>query len=400
MIKPTIPANEQARLKELESYNILDTLSEEDYDNLTSIASAICGTKIALISLIDKDRQWFKSHHGLNATETPREQAFCAHAIHHPKEIMMVEDARTDERFHDNPLVIGDPHVIFYAGMPLVTENGHALGTLCVIDDKPKVLNQGQIDALKSLSKQVIHLLELRKKKIELEGAFARIEKKNQELEQFAFTVAHDLKSPLNVIIGLSDLFMLKYKMQLDADGLKIMDTIKGSTTKLAEFIAELLEYSRLEKVLGEEKIEVKTAQLQLYLSSLFLADKSCRLTFINKVESIVVNKTALEQTFVNLITNAVKYNDKAIAEVEVGMSEDKGFYSFYVKDNGPGITPANQERIFRIFETSGTVDRYGKKGHGIGLATVKKIVEQQGGDLHVESAPGSGSCFFFTLKK
>ncbi len=400
MIKPSLPVNEQARLEELQSFNILDTLSEEDYDNLTSIASSICGTKIALISLIDKDRQWFKSHHGLNATETPRELAFCAHAIHQPKEIMMVEDARTDERFHDNPLVIGDPHVIFYAGMPLVTENGHALGTLCVIDDKPKVLNQGQIDALKSLSKQVIHLLELRKKKRELEAAFTRIEKKNQELEQFAFTVAHDLKSPLNVIIGLSDLFMLKYKTQLDADCLKIMDTIKGSTTKLAEFIAELLEYSRLEKVLGEEKIEVKTAQLQVYLSSLFLSDKSCRLTFVNKVESIVVNKTALEQTFVNLITNAVKYNDKALAEVEVGMSEDKDFYSFYVKDNGPGITPANQERIFRIFETSGTVDRYGKKGHGIGLATVKKIVEQQGGDLHVKSAPGSGSCFFFTLKK
>lgn len=400
MIKPSLPVNEQARLEELQSFNILDTLSEEDYNNLTSIASSICGTKIALISLIDKDRQWFKSHHGLNATETPRELAFCAHAIHQPKEIMMVEDARTDERFHDNPLVIGDPHVIFYAGMPLVTENGHALGTLCVIDDKPKVLNQGQIDALKSLSKQVIHLLELRKKKRELEAAFTRIEKKNQELEQFAFTVAHDLKSPLNVIIGLSDLFMLKYKTQLDADCLKIMDTIKGSTTKLAEFIAELLEYSRLEKVLGEEKIEVKTAQLQVYLSSLFLSDKSCRLTFVNKVESIVVNKTALEQTFVNLITNAVKYNDKALAEVEVGMSEDKDFYSFYVKDNGPGITPANQERIFRIFETSGTVDRYGKKGHGIGLATVKKIVEQQGGDLHVKSAPGSGSCFFFTLKK
>ncbi len=400
MINPTIPTDEKARLAELQSYNILDTLSEEDYDHLTAIASSICGTKIALISLIDQERQWFKSHHGLNATETPREQAFCAHAINMPTELFVVEDARIDDRFHDNPLVVGEPHVVFYAGMPLLTDNGFALGTLCVIDDKPKALNQGQIDSLKMLSKQVIHLLELRKKKAELEQSFVKLEKKNQELEQFAFTVAHDLKSPLNVIIGLSDLFMQKYKGQFDADGMKIMDTIKGSTSKLAGFISELLEYSRLEKILGEDKIAVDVAQLEVYLSSLFAADKNCQLKFVTTITTLLVNKTALEQSLANLMTNALKYNDKLIAEVEVGIHENEAAYIFYVKDNGPGIAPANQEKIFRIFETSGTVDRYGKKGHGIGLATVKKIVEKQGGELRVESALGAGSNFIFTLKK
>ena len=164
MIAPNNHINEAERLRELESYNILDSLPESDYDDLTKLAAEICGTPIALISLVDKDRQWFKSRYGLDAPETPRELAFCAHAINDAENTLLVNDARKDERFYDNPLVTGDPNVIFYAGVPLKSEAGLPLGTLCVIDNKPNGLNKGQKESLRILSKQVMNLLVLRKK--------------------------------------------------------------------------------------------------------------------------------------------------------------------------------------------------------------------------------------------
>ncbi|MER3329975.1 MAG: GAF domain-containing protein, partial [Candidatus Kapaibacterium sp.] len=166
MIGPVDHIKENERLKELESFSILDTLPEEDYDNLTAIAAQICGTPISLVSLLDDKRQWFKSHHGLGVSETPKEFAFCAHAINDNDKVFMIKDAREDERFYDNPLVTDEPFVIFYAGIPLVTDDGLPLGTLCVIDHEPKVLSQSQIDALKALSEQVMNLLRLRKSKM------------------------------------------------------------------------------------------------------------------------------------------------------------------------------------------------------------------------------------------
>ena len=159
MIPPKPFPLEKERLAELKSYSILDTLPEEDYDNLTAIAAEICNTEISLISLLDDKRQWFKSHHNLDVSETPKEYAFCAHAINDPKNVFIVQDARNDERFYDNPLVTGEPHVIFYAGVPLLSPKGLPLGTLCVIDHKPKLLSNSQINSLQALSKQVMNIL-------------------------------------------------------------------------------------------------------------------------------------------------------------------------------------------------------------------------------------------------
>lgn len=168
MKTPIIPKNEKERLAELDSYKIIGEQEREDYDFLTQMAAQICDTKISLISLVTDDKQWFLSHHGLKERETPKEIAFCAHTINHPNDIFIIEDATIDERFHDNPLVTGHPKVSFYAGMPLVTENGFPLGTICVIDDVPKILTEKQITSLKMLASQVINLLELRKKTFEL----------------------------------------------------------------------------------------------------------------------------------------------------------------------------------------------------------------------------------------
>ncbi|WP_418317115.1 adenylate/guanylate cyclase domain-containing protein [Piscinibacter sakaiensis] len=163
-----LPPDEQERLDELHRFEILDTLAESEYDDLVFLASKICGTPIALVSLVDENRQYFKARVGLAASETPRDVAFCAHAILKP-ELMVVNDAAADERFADNPLVKSDPNIRFYAGTPLITPAGHAMGTLCVIDRVPRTLDDGQREALRALGRQVEALLSLRRAKAEAE---------------------------------------------------------------------------------------------------------------------------------------------------------------------------------------------------------------------------------------
>jgi diguanylate cyclase (GGDEF)-like protein len=158
-----LPANEAQRLDVLSQYRILDTLAEQAYDDITLLASHICEVPIALVSFVDKDRQFLKSKVGLDVSETSREVAFCAHAILSPGEVLEVRDATKDARFADNPFVMSEPRIRFYAGAPLVSPSGAALGTVCVIDKKPRELTQPQSVALQALSRQVVSQLELRK---------------------------------------------------------------------------------------------------------------------------------------------------------------------------------------------------------------------------------------------
>jgi len=175
---------EVQRLSELRSFDILDSAAEQAYDDVVSLAAFICDTPIALISLVDEDRQWFKARVGLNAMETPRGQAFCAHAITDPEHVMEVPNALDDRRFVDNPLVTGDPNIRFYAGAPLVTASGAALGTVCVIDRVPRTLSEAQSNALKALSRQVVQLLALRRANAELKMLSDARLKRQQELEE------------------------------------------------------------------------------------------------------------------------------------------------------------------------------------------------------------------------
>mgnify|MGYP003631310552 FL=1 len=384
----------------MRSYSILDTLPESDYDNITKIAAEICGTPISLISLIDDKRQWFKSHHGLDATETPKEYAFCGHAINTPNDVFIVQDARKDERFHDNPLVTGDPHVIFYVGVPLVSEAGLPLGTLCVIDHKPNLLSQSQISSLSALSNQVINLLELRKSKQQLERTIMELEEKNEGLERFAVVAAHDLKTPLINISSLAQLFQNQYKDILDSEGLEMLEMIIGSSGNLIGLIDGLLQYSKSESLLREGKSDIELQMLRTDLEGLFNYDHQLKLVLKSHLTKIKAHKTALHQILINLITNAIKYHDKETVEIELGVSESDTHFLFYVKDNGPGIETIHQERIFKIFEKLAATDKFGVRGNGIGLATVKKIVEKLGGAIRVESDLGKGAKFIFSLEK
>jgi len=162
ILKAELPFNEAERIEALREYQILDTLPEVSYDDMSLLASEICGTPLAMVSLIDSNRQWFKSTVGVEIAETPRDVSFCGHAILSP-DLLVVPDTQEDRRFSDNPFVTGEPWIRFYAGAPLLAPGGEALGTVCVMDRVPRTLTETQANALRALSRQVMALLELRR---------------------------------------------------------------------------------------------------------------------------------------------------------------------------------------------------------------------------------------------
>jgi hypothetical protein len=178
-----IPEHEADRLDTLRGYGILDTHPEERFDDLTRLAAFVCGTPISVMSLVDEDRQWFKSKIGIEARQTPREHAFCAHAIMSP-EMFVVPDATKDPRFAHNPLVVGEPHVRFYAAAPLAAPNGHHLGALCVIDRVPRELGREQLEALRILGRQVMAQVVLGKNLHELKAALKAREEVEHDMER------------------------------------------------------------------------------------------------------------------------------------------------------------------------------------------------------------------------
>jgi len=403
MIEPAIPKNENKRLESLKKYSILDTLPEKEYDEITELASYICETPISLVSLIDEERQWFKSHHGLKVDSTPKNVAFCAHAINDKNNILIIPDSRKDERFHDNPLVTGDPYVIFYAGIPLISSDGYPLGTLCVIDNKPKKLKDSQLKALRSLSNQLMRLFEARKKALELDKKYYELEMQNKGLEDFAHIAAHDIKSPVNNIKQLIDLLQKSHIDQNNHEAKEISQMISNSSTKLTKLIDGILDYSRNSKLLSSEKEEVNLTSFINEIITSYFTNLSEEINFkviSPKNLSVYINKIALEQILINLISNAIKYNDKETCQIEIQAKEEENLIQFNVIDNGQGIKKDELSKIFEIFEVTSNKDKNGLKGTGIGLATVNSLVQGLGGEITVESEFGKGTNFEFTVKK
>lgn len=399
MKKPPIPKNEVERLKELQSHKLFENFSDEDLDLITKLASDICGTKVSLITLIDSKTQVFKSRHGIELTQTSRDVAFCAHAINKPEKMLIVNDATQDERFKDNPLVKGEPKIAFYAGMPLSTKAGLALGTLCVIDSKPKVLSASQIEALKSLSKLVERLFESRKKSLELEKVHSQLRLHQSQTEEIAYAIAHDLKNPLDSIQGFLELLQQDANTSLGEEALQYIDYTKQSTQKMTELIYEILAFAKL-TTSSEEKqmVEIKPiVQNIIDLNLPTIKSEGIKIEFSN-LKVIYTSKMLFSIVLRNLIGNAIKYRsaDRPL-EVKVSIQDQLDEWIIAVKDNGKGIQKKNLEKIFQPFYKE---DRNNSSGVGMGLATCKKIVLTLGGNFEVNSEFGKGSTFSFNIPK
>lgn len=400
MISAAKPANEPERLSALYEYDLLDSLAEKEYDDITRIASSICNMPIALITLIDNERQWFKSKIGIDGTDTHRDHAFCAHAILKPEEMFIVNDATADERFHDNPYVTGDPYVGFYAGVPLLNESGFPLGTLCVLDNKPNAISDSQKETLRALARQVMAYFELRKKNQQLARKKAEIDELNNDLSRFAYVVAHDVKSPCSSLAMSATLMKEMYQDGINPEMKEILNMMEETSYAAIRMVDGILAHTLAVHSSDLEKTHFTFGNLMDEVKRLATIPPDFTLTAINENTPLYTARYALLQILVNLINNAIKYNDKPHGRVSVSATDEGTKYTFDVQDNGPGIKPEYQQKIFEMFSTLGTTDRFNKKGTGIGLSTVKKLVEKLNGTISVSSESGKGSCFTFTIGK
>lgn len=395
MESPPIPKNELERLRALYSYNLLDTLPEESYNDLVAIAASICNTPVSLISLVDKNRCWFKAKIGLEQTEAPRNIAYAAHAINYPDGITIIEDALQDERFVDCPLVLDDPPMRFYAGTPLLSSEGYALGTLCVIDHQPRKLNETQISSLKKLARQVVSQFELRKKMNEVHELNTKLNDSYKDMESFSYTVSHDLKAPLRGIRSFTDLILEDYAEELSPDVKEMFQLVHFSAIRMDDLIESTLD---LAKIVGKTP---KIAHIDLSEIVTKVIDELVIPSHYSiKVEPnlmVFADAKLMRTVLDNLIGNAVKYSSKVEQpQIEIGQTIIKKTPTFFIKDNGVGFDTKHADSIFKPFKRLHGDSEF--EGTGIGLAIVDKIIKKHGGKIWVDSTIQQGTTFYFSL--
>lgn len=391
---------DQERIQALMSYDIMDTPNEADYDEIVRLASWICGTPISLITLLDDKRQWFKAKIGLEIDETPLEYAFCAHAINQD-DIMVVENATLDDRFKNNPFVTGEANVRFYAGMPLTTPTGVKLGTLCVIDTKPNSLSDGQIEALRVLSRQVIKNLEMRLKMRELKEALRRYDeqsKKMAEMDRFKTRllsiIGHDVRNPMATLLSLIEVASVG---DISPDELnELRQYMKMQISASIELLNNLVDWGVQNHEGQPQVVHVDAHELLstvLTGATVMAKQKGIELR-LETTSQIMVNMDVNMIRFVirNLVQNAIKFTDEG--SISIGCIERPSSFDFYVRDTGAGMTPEQVLNLFDWTNRKSTRGTRGESGSGLGLIMCKEFVDAHGGDILVDSKPGVGTMF------
>ncbi len=400
MKEPPLPSDEESRLADLASYEVLDTEPEEGFDALVRLASFVTQRPVALVSFVDSDRQWFKARVGLETSQTPRDVSFCGHAILGDG-LFVVTDAAKHPDFCDNPLVLGEPKVVFYAGAPLRSENGHRLGTLCVIDHKPGELSYEQAQALKDVATQVVALLEMRKQGRVLRDANRELQTQCHARSHFISNLSHEIRTPLNAISGALQLSLLKPWPEAER---RLLDVAHTSSNTVIELVNNILDLSKLEA--GKLKVHptaVSSDEITREVVAMFggraeLASVALSLELpSHPPPAVLIDSLRLKQVLMNLIGNALKFTDeggsvRVTHQVESRAGGRACLLSWRIADSGIGMDKRSLARLGRPFQQAGPDITHKFGGTGLGVSIVREILGQMRGRLHYESVLGRGT--------
>lgn len=390
------PVNELERIKALRAYAILDTPADRHFDDLVVVASYICETPIAMVSLVDTDRQWFKAKVGLEIEQTSRDVAFCGHAILEDT-ILEVPDATVDPRFAENALVTGDPGIRFYAGVPLITSDNFALGTLCVVDRQPRELNDAQREALTALARPVVAMIEAHR-------AYVRVRELAKQKDEFLRVASHDLKSPLQAIQGASEILALFTEREHSSPEMReFIAMINNRAEVMQRIIEDFLDCQALED--GQMRIECVPTDMAAVAREVVEGQvgtakhKGIALSLIvaAPLRLISVDRARVAQVLENLVGNAIKFGP-ADTSVIVRLSMVHDRLRCEVIDQGPGLTDEDLPKLFTRYARMSAQPTGGEISTGLGLAICRQLIEAHGGQIGAGNNEGRGATFWFEV--
>lgn len=395
MIAAPIPPDEPERLAALARYHLDGPGREPAFDHAVQLAAETFSVPISLISIVGADLQCFKGNHGLDADQTPRDIAFCAHAILRD-DVLVVEDALDDPRFVDNPLVQGDPRIRFYAGAPLRLRDGQVPGTLCLIDHRPRVFPEQNRIMLRRLATVVVDLIEMRLGNLLAEERHRAIERMKDE---FLAATSHELRTPVTSIVGsLGLLGMLSDALPENAR--RLVQIAQNNGQRLSRLINDVLDLSRLTD--GAIRIDMMPLMANRVLADcleahLGYAAKHGVVVQLGETGTCLffeADADRLQQVLSNLVSNAVKFSAKP-GPVRLSAERISDKIRLSVTDTGRGIPEAFRDRIFQRFVQVEPEDATQKGGSGLGLAISRELVKRMGGTIDFENLAGQGARFY-----
>lgn len=382
-----VPADEEQRLATVRRYDILDTPPDGAFDRVTALAARLCDVPIATITIVDEDRIWFKSAHGIDVDEIGRDPGLCASAI--IRDVPhVVNDAIVDPRTLDNPLVRGELGLRFYVGIPLTTEDGHRLGTLNIIDTEPREVTDDELASLTDLAEIVVDELELRlmaRRTIELEAAREAAEFRSSLLAG----VSHEMRTAISVLHGTLD---------LDEDGGLERDRIRAMQRRhirrLAWLVNQYLDFSTIEagRLPTLDDGEVDLGALARDAAGLFGSDR-IEVEVDEALPPASADEERTAQILIELVNNAMRFSPNGALVTVHAHAAGADHVAVSVTDRGSGVHPDDHERVFEKVYRAGT-----QTGSGIGLFVAKALAEAQGGDIELRSTLGEGSTFSLVL--
>ena len=381
------------------NYKNLFKVHSDDYNDILKLVAQVCEVPCAMVVFVGNGENSSKAYYDNDFVSQSNIHSFCINTINSEEEITIVSDCSQNDIYLNNPNVKSGI-LNFYAGYTLVNYQGFKIGTLCITDVVAREINAKQIETLKILGKQLMVLLEHEYQNNVLNNLKKNLELQNEYLEKFACMVSHDLKSPLANIMSLTSLIEEDNSGKFSSDSELYIQYLHSSANSLKNYIDGVLGFYKSINLVEDNFESVNLEALILEVKNILSVDSSVQIETDFESNLVFSNKSVLQQIILNLVSNAIRYNSREQINIKIIFYQDIKYYHFEVIDNGIGIAKEHYNKIFEIFQTLGESDRNNQVGSGIGLSTVKKVVESLGGSISVHSVVGEGSKFNFSILK